>query len=98
MPKNGEDWGKLIVAKGYKKLPKAQNIAQSGHTAHLIPSTQVPIYSLSTTFTDLKAGKPYQLDLTALPRAIAWSDGLCERQDYVKCQLLISMTEACIGL
>ena len=32
LPKNGEDWGKLIVAKGFKKLPKVQNIAQSGHT------------------------------------------------------------------
>ena len=21
LPKNGEDWGKLIVAKGFKKLP-----------------------------------------------------------------------------
>ena len=31
LPKNGED-GKLIVAKGFKKLPKVQNIAQSGHT------------------------------------------------------------------
>ena len=31
-PKNGEDYGKLIVAKGFKKLPKVQNIAQSGHT------------------------------------------------------------------
>ena len=33
MTKNGEDWGKLIVAKAFKKLPKIQNIAQSGHTA-----------------------------------------------------------------
>ena len=32
LPKNGEDWGKLIVAKGFKKMPKVQNIAQSGHT------------------------------------------------------------------
>ena len=32
LPKNGEDWGKLIVAKGFKKLPKIQNIAKSGHT------------------------------------------------------------------
>ena len=32
MPKNREDWGKLIVAKGLKKLPKVKNIAQSGHT------------------------------------------------------------------
>ena len=31
LPKNGEDWGKLIVTKGFKKLPKVQNIAQSGH-------------------------------------------------------------------
>ena len=34
LPKNGEDWGKLIVAKGFKKLPKIQNIAQSGYTDH----------------------------------------------------------------
>ena len=32
LTKNGEDWGKLIVAKCFKKLPKVQNIAQSGHT------------------------------------------------------------------
>ena len=32
LPKNGKDWGKLIVAKGFKRLPKVQNIAQSGHT------------------------------------------------------------------
>ena len=32
LTKNGEDLGKLIVAKGFKKLPKVQNIAQSGHT------------------------------------------------------------------
>ena len=33
LPQNIKDWGKLIVAKGFKKLPKVQNIAQSGHTA-----------------------------------------------------------------
>ena len=33
LPKNGEDWGKWIVTKGFEKLPKVQNIAQSGHTA-----------------------------------------------------------------
>ena len=33
LPKNGEDWDKLIVVNGFKKLPKDQNIAQSGHTA-----------------------------------------------------------------
>ena len=32
MPKNVLDLGKFIVAKGSKKLPKVQQIAQSGHT------------------------------------------------------------------
>ena len=31
--KNVRDLGKLIVAKGFKKLPKVQKIAQSGHTS-----------------------------------------------------------------
>ena len=34
MAKNVEDSGKLIVAKGLKKLPKVKKIAQSGHTVH----------------------------------------------------------------
>ena len=33
LPKNVGDLGKLIVDKGYEKLPKVQKIAQSGHTA-----------------------------------------------------------------
>ena len=34
LPKNVGDLVKLIVAKGFKKLPKVQKkIAQSGHTA-----------------------------------------------------------------
>ena len=32
LPKNVEDLGKLIVAKGFKKLPKVQKIANSGRT------------------------------------------------------------------
>ena len=32
-PKNEGDLGKLNVAKGFKKLPKIQKIAKSGHTA-----------------------------------------------------------------
>ena len=40
----GEDWGKLIVAKGIKKFPKDQNIAQSGHTALLQPFTSFLIF------------------------------------------------------
>ena len=36
LPKNGEDWGELIVSKGFKRLPKVQNIAQSGHTDQIV--------------------------------------------------------------
>ena len=36
LTQNGEDWGKLIVAKGFKKFPKVQKIAQSGHTARIV--------------------------------------------------------------
>ena len=32
LPKNVRDLDKLIVSKGFKKLPKVQKIAQSGHT------------------------------------------------------------------
>ena len=35
LPKNVENLGKLIVAKGFKKLPKVQKIATSGHTAYV---------------------------------------------------------------
>ena len=33
LPRNVGDLGKLIAAKGFKKLPKVQKIAKSGHTA-----------------------------------------------------------------
>ena len=33
LPKNVRDLDKLIVSKDFKKLPKVQKIAQSGHTA-----------------------------------------------------------------
>ena len=32
LPKNVGDFGKLIAAQGFKKLPKVQKIAKSGHT------------------------------------------------------------------
>ena len=41
-------WGKIIVAKGFKKLPKIQNIAQSGHTGSYLPTVKVG-YSPSCT-------------------------------------------------
>ena len=31
LPKNVGDLGKVMVAKGFKKWPKVQKIAQSGH-------------------------------------------------------------------
>ena len=34
LPKNVGELGKLIVAQGFKKLPKVQKIAKSGHTDH----------------------------------------------------------------
>ena len=34
---NVGDLGKLISAKGFKKLPKVQKIAKSGHTDHHLP-------------------------------------------------------------
>ena len=35
LPKNVVDLGKLVAAKGFKKLPKVQKIAKSGHTVYL---------------------------------------------------------------
>ena len=34
LPRNVGDLGILIYAKGFKKLPKVQKIAKSGHTAN----------------------------------------------------------------
>ena len=36
LPKNVGDFGKLIVAKGFEKLPKVQKIAQSVHTGERV--------------------------------------------------------------
>ena len=35
LPKNVGDLGKVIIAKGFKKLPKVQKNTQSGHTDHI---------------------------------------------------------------
>ena len=35
LPENVGDLGKLIVVKGFEKLPKAQYIAQSGNTGYI---------------------------------------------------------------
>ena len=44
LPKNVRDLGQLIVAKGFKKLPKVQKIARSGHTD---PKVSFKEYSLN---------------------------------------------------
>ena len=48
LPKNVRDLGKLIVAKGFKKLPKVQKIAQSGHTGcTALDKLTKPLYKVS---------------------------------------------------
>ena len=45
------DLGKLVVAKGFKKLPKVQKFAQSGHTAHK-PSNDFCEISIAVKWVD----------------------------------------------
>ena len=40
LPKNVRDSRKLIIAKGFKKLPKVLKIAKSGHTGRDIEQLQ----------------------------------------------------------
>ena len=40
VPKNVGDLGQLIVAKGFKKLPKVQKIAQTAPHTHLFSQTK----------------------------------------------------------
>ena len=46
LPKNLEDLDKLIVAKGFKRLPNVQKIARSGHTAWKLPPPFKPILGM----------------------------------------------------
>ena len=46
LPKNVGDLGKLIVAKGFKKLPKVQKIANSGYTAAYQCQQLISLHSL----------------------------------------------------
>ena len=52
LPKNVGDLGKFIVAKGFKKLPKVQKIANSGHTAHSPYSALGPLPSIGVNGID----------------------------------------------
>ena len=38
LPKNVREWDKLIVSKGFQKLPKVQKITQTGHTGSDVTS------------------------------------------------------------
>ena len=40
------DLGKLIVAKGFKKLPKVKKIARSGHTDATVPDLSLSLHSV----------------------------------------------------
>ena len=42
LPNNVSDSGNLIVAKGFKKLPNVQKIAQSGHTGYMFACLDRP--------------------------------------------------------
>ena len=53
------DLGKLIVAKGFQKLPKVQKIAQSGHTVREM---------LSRVFYFITAAVCYKTDTLKLSR------------------------------
>ena len=52
LPKNVEDLGKLIVAKGLKKLPEVQKIAQSGQTGHLPTQSLNNFFEILFSFSD----------------------------------------------
>ena len=54
LPKNVVDLGQLIVAEGFKNLPKVQKIAKSGHTA---PNwTRPSVSNVNIEHTDSELG------------------------------------------
>ena len=52
LPKNVGDLGKLIVAKGFKKLPKVQKIVQSGHTVYNVARIKDKSFKATGCFTE----------------------------------------------
>ena len=65
IPKNEGDLGKIVVATGFEKLPKVQQIAQSGHTAvstYLRMRRKMDNFyrqSVMLKFSNLKEGDSY---------------------------------------
>ena len=49
------DLGKLIVAKGFKKLPKVQKIARSGHTACSLQCVATEMDKLASSYYAIAA-------------------------------------------
>ena len=47
---NVGDLGKLVVAKGFKKLPKVQKIAQSGHTVARVSNERLDTFGFRQFF------------------------------------------------
>ena len=57
MPKNVGDMGKIIVAKGFKRLPKDQLITQSGHTACKWDKERERVFECDNTWPHKKVQK-----------------------------------------
>ena len=55
LPKNVGDLDKLIVAKGFKKSPKVQKIANSGHTGPTTEYLHASMVLLSPSFVYFQA-------------------------------------------
>ena len=49
LPNNVGDLDKLIVARGFKKLPKVQKIANSGHTA-----PDIGLWAVAKNYVNIK--------------------------------------------
>ena len=69
LPENREDYGKLVVAKGFKLLPKVQNIAQSGHTGQVSTSVQKVVFKVTLTIVKVFNW----IDPPAKHRCLIWS-------------------------
>ena len=98
LPKNVGDLGKFLVAKGFKKLPKVQKIANSGHTGGLSLPTLLSIFSVRLEASSL---------LENLPKICWFSFIICQviscsnnaTANYITSNFVVSFAEeACVGL
>ena len=70
LPKNVGDLGKIIVAKGFKKLPKVQWIANSGHTGVWVCGGRVGVYTREHKQTNI-----YTITALSLSLIVFWAAG-----------------------